>query len=148
MTREASGQQLKLPLIQKNDSTSITLGLKTMDRVFAIEWPMVSGTRELFRRTPFTSWVREWELSLQQRLDLERRAALTRGWTVAEDPANEPAIKLPIGEARVAAPDTANKATGILTGRLGEYADIGMSVQGRGELGGAWTTFTPCDPGL
>jgi len=36
----------------------------------------------------------------------------------------------------------------LLPGALGRYADLGMHVNGYGELGGAWTRFKPCDPSL
>ena len=101
----------------------------------------------LFQQTPFGTWVREWELSLQQRLDRERMAAFTRGWTGAPITTAEIPSDLAIDVIRPAT-DTANKPAGILTGKIGEYADIGMVVQGSGELGGAWTRYEPCDPAL
>lgn len=44
-------------------------------------------------------------------------------------------------------PDT-TAAPLTLPGVLGDFAELGMRVQGRGELGGAWSRFDPCDPTL
>src|SRR5690606_32512164 len=37
---------------------------------------------------------------------------------------------------------------GGITGADDQYAELGMLVQGRGELGGSWTRYEPCDPSL
>lgn len=134
--------------MQESDSTAVMLGLKRIDRVFPFRLPGAPGLREYFLRTPFTSWVRQWEYALQQKLEQERTASLRRGWSSALPEPAEPAP----GELRVVqsrtVPDTAAREAGILPGRLGEYAEIGMKVVGRGELGGAWTRYKPCDPGI
>ena len=41
--------------------------------------------------------------------------------------------------------DTAGRRGALLPGRVGQYADLGMLVTGRGEMGGAWQRFEPCD---
>ena len=43
-----------------------------------------------------------------------------------------------------AANDTAGGPDGILA----QYGNIGMQINGRGEMGGAWNRYTPCDPAL
>jgi len=35
-----------------------------------------------------------------------------------------------------------------LGGLVGQYADIGIAIQGQGDLGGAWTRHRPCDPAV
>lgn len=54
-----------------------------------------------------------------------------------------------------AAPDTVqylpynevveDTAAQVLPGVVGQYADLGMLITGRGEMGGAWQSFEPCD---
>jgi hypothetical protein len=36
----------------------------------------------------------------------------------------------------------------MLTGVLGDRADIGVRIRGMGNLGGAWTRYNPCDPSV
>ncbi|HEX6940539.1 MAG TPA: hypothetical protein VF158_14075 [Longimicrobiales bacterium] len=43
---------------------------------------------------------------------------------------------------------TARKAADLLPDALAGVADLGMRVFGRGELGGDWTRYRPCDPAL
>ncbi|HEX7120526.1 MAG TPA: hypothetical protein VF212_17170 [Longimicrobiales bacterium] len=40
------------------------------------------------------------------------------------------------------------KAADLLPAALADFADLGMRVFGRGELGGNWTRYRPCDPAL
>src|SRR5690606_32718222 len=35
-----------------------------------------------------------------------------------------------------------------LPGAMGQYADIGVMVRGRGELGGQWNRYNPCDQSI
>ena len=41
--------------------------------------------------------------------------------------------------------DSAAAGASVLPGAVGRYADLGMLVTGRGEMGGAWQRFEPCD---
>ena len=120
------------------------LGLKRIEKPFELDpWsPGPSSAQHLFLRTPFSSYVKEWEVSLRKKLADARTLPMN-----GESAFNlaKAADDLELATARG---DTTSKASGILTGKIGEYADIGMRVEGRGELGGAWTQYKPCDPGL
>lgn len=130
LASDASAQQLQL-------------GLKTIDSPFDLTFPPPPGTDALFLKTPFTSWVKEWERSLNSKLSATMHAALRdpRGAFLT----NAAPAELADVTARR---DTAGAQAGVLGGRLGEVADIGMNVVGRGELGGAWNRYKPCDPGV
>lgn len=41
--------------------------------------------------------------------------------------------------------DTVATLESFLPGPVGQYADLGMLITGRGEMGGAWQRFEPCD---
>jgi len=43
---------------------------------------------------------------------------------------------------------TARRGEDMLPGVVGQYADLGMRVSGRGELGGQWNRYEPCDPSI
>ncbi|MBX6364698.1 MAG: cell surface protein SprA, partial [Gemmatimonadetes bacterium] len=53
-----------------------------------------------------------------------------------------------VAAAAARADSALTKAKPILPAGLAEYADLGMKVTGRGELGGAWNRYHPCDPTL
>jgi hypothetical protein len=113
----------------------LTLGLKPADALFPI---VLTATRtpNLALRPRFTDWLDNWQRFL----------------TLSEAPKSEPADavsflpELPVTLSK-AARDTAGPGPGILPGAISEYADIGMMIRGRGELGGAWNRYSPCDPG-
>ncbi|MEX0907983.1 MAG: hypothetical protein WD054_06605, partial [Gemmatimonadota bacterium] len=92
----------------------------------------------LFQARPFDDYVAEWAAAT--------RAGLTDARTLLHEArlaarANPPAVVSP-GIAPVSDP-----YAGLLTtGRLTEHADLGIAVTGAGNLGGAWSRFTPCDP--
>ncbi|HSL71879.1 MAG TPA: hypothetical protein VK864_16645, partial [Longimicrobiales bacterium] len=148
--RPAAAQQLTWPSRWPDDSTGVMLGLKRFHRVFPFELPATPATDAYFLRSPFTSWVANWENRLRQTLERERAALWQSGWYSAPPANEEPPVQdvKPLAEVVVAVPDTARRSAGILGGRIGQYADIGMQVTGRGELGGAWTRYQPCDPSL
>ena len=116
----------------------LKLGLAEFDKVWTFELPRTPGLNALFLRTPFTSWVKTWETGLNEKL---------KPSLFASNRAQQAAIRTEEVGLIGARPDTSAKPSGILTGRLGEYADVSMRITGRGELGGAWTRYTPCDPG-
>ncbi|MGQ0563230.1 MAG: hypothetical protein ACT443_15320 [Gemmatimonadota bacterium] len=111
----------------------LTLGLKPVDELFPIA---LAATRppSLADRPRFTDWT-------GLRLNTLASAESTSQDSITFLP------PLPADLAK-AARDTTGAGAGILSGTLGEHADIGMLVRGRGELGGAWNRYTPCDPGL
>ncbi len=143
----AAAQQIPLPPLKPADTTGVALGLLRIARPFNFSLATTPGQDEYFLRQPFSSWVDEWYASAQRRLAQQPMAYFQRAWSGARPVALRPEEIAP-DQPTLAARDTANRAAGILTGRLSEYADIGMMVSGRGELGGAWTRFEPCDPGL
>ncbi|HKJ92887.1 MAG TPA: cell surface protein SprA, partial [Longimicrobiales bacterium] len=74
-------------------------------------------------------------------------------------PAPQRALAVAAAPAPTAAPDTArpvailpvpvdSSVVNLLPGTVQDFADIGMRVQGRGDLGGAWIRYRPCEPGL
>lgn len=131
--------------------TVLYLGLKRIPLparfAFNLPEPALSFTRQ-----PFTQFVRDWRLGLEAQLAAQRSAHLQRVLRgeqprlpdVASRPQEPDTVEyLP----RLAVEDTTEEDSG-LPGGVGQYADLGMSVNGRGELGGSWTRFTPCDPSL
>src|SRR5688500_9176754 len=56
--------------------------------------------------------------------------------------ASDTVAYLPINEEPV---DTVPTLESFLPGRVGQYADLSMLITGRGEMGGAWQRFEPCD---
>ncbi|MEJ2187600.1 MAG: hypothetical protein P8Z36_17065, partial [Gemmatimonadota bacterium] len=45
-------------------------------------------------------------------------------------------------------PPVDSSVVNLLPGAMQDFADIGMRVRGRGDLGGAWIRYRPCEPGL
>ncbi|HUG42589.1 MAG TPA: cell surface protein SprA [Longimicrobiales bacterium] len=85
------------------------------------------------------------------------------GSALALDPDPAPLIALAGGAGRGAGAVAADTPVPLPTpapapsGRLGDlelpdvvsqYADLALRVEGRGELGGAWSRYRPCEPGL
>ena len=75
-----------------------------------------------------SAWAHAWAAETRARLEPEWTAWRPR-------PQREPR-------------DLAQKAVDLLPDALADFADLGMRVYGRGELGGDWTRFRPCDPAL
>ncbi|MGQ0815498.1 MAG: hypothetical protein ACT4O1_13755 [Gemmatimonadota bacterium] len=111
----------------------LMLGLKPADALFPIGLA-VSRPPSLATRLRFTEWT-------------GLRLAATQMAETASPDSISFLPPLPLKLSKAARDTTAGEA-GILSGTLGEHADIGMLVRGRGDLGGAWTRYTPCDPGL
>ena len=122
----------------------LTLGLKPADALFPIGLAQAQAS-PLDLRPDFHDWLGNWESQLRNRLHASSRIGngvsrlTTSTDTVSFLP--PPPVRL-----TKAARDTTDPSSGILGGALSEYADIGMVVRGRGELGGAWQRFKPCDP--
>lgn len=90
----------------------------------------------------------DWERTLDARLAAARDSVWTRVHQVTLPPgqdrkqfavAADTTAYLP-----VEAPDTVVKES-LLPGGASKYAELGMQMSGRGEMGGAWQRFTPCD---
>src|SRR5688572_11696535 len=83
-------------------------------------------------RPSFESWLGDWGRNV--------RLGLVSGTdSVTETTEFLPPVPVKLTKA---AGDTAGGPDGI----LGQYGDLGMQVVGRGEMGGAWTRYMPCDP--
>jgi hypothetical protein len=134
------------------DSTSLRFGLEQIRPPFRVVFPVTPGVDALWLRPRFTDWVHEWDRTASAKLATTRASLLRVVASVAPSPAN-PVVRdttrlRPLQV--VAAADTARKGavSNPFSGVIGDYADVGMQVQGRGELGGAWQRYHPCDPGV
>ena len=112
------------------------LGLKPLGPVFPIDLGVEEAPRPTgsyphrLRVDPTTPgvWAYAWADST--------RARLAAGWTTWQPPSErEPG-------------DLARKAASLLPDALADFADLGLRVYGRGELGGDWSRYRPCDPAL
>ena len=109
----------------------------------------------MFRPRPFTSWVSEWTTTTNDQLAAAPRAMLHRLRFVPPEERGAPAEILALGNTLGSVPDTISflppppaprtRAAGA-AGAISEYADLGLRVQGVGNLGGNWTQHKPCDP--
>lgn len=136
---------------------SIRLGLTQLPPMLPFDFQL-RRERELFMRVPFQDYVNAWASAthalLAERLARARRQARLNAVAgrdaVVLAPDSVPAVPrdslffLP----PVLQPDTARQTGDLLGGVVGQHADLGMRVTGRGELGGSWTRFQPCDPSL
>jgi hypothetical protein len=131
----ASGQepQLRWPEKWPREPVGI-LGHKPIETLVALDLARPFLTLE---RPSFESWLGDWgksvrltELPSSRSLDLP-------------SPQAEFLPPLPVKLSK-AADDTAGGPDGI----LGQYGDLGMRVVGRGEMGGSWNRYSPCDPAL
>lgn len=98
------------------------------------------GNVTVFEPVSFEKWLGGWGRSV--------KLALTPADSTSRVPADsQPGTQflppLPVKMTK-AAGDTARGPDGILS----QYGDLGMQVVGRGEMGGAWNRYSPCDPGL
>lgn len=112
----------------------LTLGLKPADALFPVAFAQ-SRRPGLTARPAFPEWIGNWKL----------KTTSSDSTTSSEAVSFLPPTPIKLSKA---ADDTAAPGPGVLSGKLGNYADIGMMVRGRGELGGAWNRYSPCDPGL
>lgn len=123
----------------------LTLGLKPADALFPIALSQ-SRTPSLPDRLSFTEWVGSWRHDVAGRLAARHHVSGNDTTTVRSD--STAFLPPPPIQLSKAAVDTTGDGPGILSGTFGQYADIGMMIRGRGEMGGAWNRYTPCDPGL
>ncbi|HEY0305539.1 MAG TPA: hypothetical protein VGC44_11205, partial [Longimicrobiales bacterium] len=99
------------------------------------------GAVTVFKPMSFEKWLGDWGRSVTLRLT-------STGDTVSPVPQDSARLTeflppLPVKLTK-AAGDTTRGPDGILS----QYGDLGMQVVGRGEMGGAWNRYSPCDPGL
>ncbi|MGH7475477.1 MAG: cell surface protein SprA [Longimicrobiales bacterium] len=125
------------------DSLALRLGLRRLP----LPWPIELG--DAAERATFALWSFEHWIGVPP-------ASRPPSQTLAEStPPGAAWFRIWGGRGGDLAADTALTADSLViaageSGRIGglvtEYADIGMVVEGRSELGGAWTRFQPCDP--
>ena len=152
----APPRTLPLPPAQDTTLRTIRLGLTQLPPPVPLDvrLPSIDG---YFMPIGFRDFVDTWSRSLRDRL-------IDDGTTLAlRDRLDRAADRVPLADPAAQAepptdsvpylpplvdPDTAVVTDDALTSIVGDYADIGMRVTGRGELGGAWTRYSPCDPSL
>ncbi len=162
----AAGDSLRVP----PETRRLYLGLKPLAFPFPID--LGAGLPDPARQRPELrlggrSWAALWgeavnEELLAQKRDLwlssrpialgapkerERLRADVPGTPTPEEPAAEPAevAAAPQDTIGAAAPSRPQEEEGFLPDVLGQYADLGATVQGRVELGGGWNRFRPCN---
>ncbi|MBI4410809.1 MAG: hypothetical protein HY561_13955, partial [Gemmatimonadetes bacterium] len=124
------------------DDWDVRLGLVPIRRLFPIRLPRPPGADALWLQPRFADWVGVWADSTRRRLD-GRRDEL---WLAGRFPG--PAAGADSVDYLPPPPRKEASSRDLLPGVMGEYADLGMMINGRGELGGSWTRFRPCDPGV
>ncbi len=121
----------------------LRLGLKPIDSPFELRFPPPPGTDLVWLRPRYTDWVGEWRRATESRLTAGRDAIWQRQRSIVRELAAVDTVTY------LPPPPPRRQARGggeLLPGVVGEYADIGMVVSGRGELGGNWSRFEPCNP--
>lgn len=117
------------------DSPSLSLGFMRLPPPFSLDPRPAPGL------TKYRSW-----------LPGERTAE----WGAAMRSRHRPALELSTEELRAPRekveflpPDPRQRSgTDLLPDILSDHADLGVNVRARGELGGSWSRYEPCDPGL
>lgn len=126
------------------DTAAVRLGLRQVPLPFRTQLSPPPGQDAFFLRPRFEDWVGSWADA--------RRTRLSGRWAVELVEPELPDIPSAAVGAREDDPRAGRAARDSarlrLPGGVGQHADIGMRVDGRGELGGAWTRFQPCTPGL
>lgn len=163
----AAQEPAAAPLPADTAGAPLHLGLEPIAPIFPLDLPQAPGLGVLWLRPRFQDWAAEWEKRTRSVLESQRTAAWLDQHLGAARPAielQEDAVKPRRGAPAIAderdrvasrapaaaAPgdSTLTKARPLLPAGLAEYADLGMKVTGRGELGGAWNRYHPCDPNL
>lgn len=125
----------------------LTLGLKPADALFPIALAQARAP-SFAARPSFSDWAGAWQHALSKRLAATRGLGVPGREVLATSSDNISFLPAPPIRTTKSARDTTGPGAGVLNGSLGQYADIGMMIRGRGELGGAWNRYSPCDPGL
>jgi hypothetical protein len=134
---------------QDTTTARLRLGLKPLASPFAITLPPPPGGELLWLRPRHLDLSEAWRRDAGRRLETVRMQLWLAGRFAGAD-------SLALADA---APDTLawlpepqqrqRRGEGeLLPGVVGEYTDIWMAVQGRGEMGGAWHRERPCEPAL
>lgn len=110
--------------------------------------PELPKLNALWLGSALTDRVGLWAREARATLEAERQALWRESrFRQAEKAAADTVAYLPL-PARTESADSADLADRLLPGPVGEFATLGMLITGRGELGGEWTRYRPCDPGL
>lgn len=151
MAAPAAGQE-RAPA----DSTrTVPLGLGRAPLLVPVQFRLTVPEDLARLTTPWEEYVAQWRSALETRLAAAEKEGLKRepaAPRVALQPVPEPALEpaadtvayLPMPVQR----DTGLAQPGLLGGTVGRHADLALSVTGRGDLGGSWTRYEPCDPSL
>ncbi len=152
---------------------SLNLGLRRVD----LPYPVDLTSRLLdptWQRPEARLRARRWEEAWATSLRGRARAWRSTAWLASRPAAGrgeampvgaEAEIEVPVaaeGEARLAEdtleiqelvplepePDSAEATSQIIPDVFEEYADLGLAIQGRMELGGGWNRFRPCNVAL
>ncbi len=139
---------------------TVFLGLESLAHLFAVRLSPPFWTDMLRFRPRFEDWSGGWARHARAQLtsgleELWRTVGLdSAALAAAADtgkggpgrPPGGPTISPPAGVAGV--PGAPAPRQLVLPPSLSQYADVGMIITGRGEMGGAWNRYHPCDPGL
>lgn len=126
------------------DSTDmrLRLGLKPLDLPVAVALPPPPGADAFYLRPRTTDWSGEWSDSAHAALESQRSDLWLAARAADVETAPDTVAYLPPPPA----PDTMRES--VLPGVAGRYADLGIAVDGRAEMGSSWARFEPCDPTL
>lgn len=117
----------------------LRLGLQPIELPFPILFAPPPGSNAYWARPRIEDWVAEWSRAMRAQSEARLRTWLRTALADTTSSPDTVAYLPPPPPPK----DTA-RATGV-PGKVGEYADLGMQIVGRGEMGGQWTRFRPCD---
>jgi hypothetical protein len=128
----------------------VRMGLKTLASPFHIELPASPASGLLWLTPRYLDLSVSWRQGADQRLEAARREL----WLSTRFPAAAPPTvaegEPPPADSLAWLPEPPRREQPVerrefLPGVMGEYTDVWMSIQGRGEMGGSWQRFRPCD---
>ncbi|MGH7463542.1 MAG: hypothetical protein ACREK1_00115, partial [Longimicrobiales bacterium] len=106
-----------------------------------VEW--TAATRALLARSEREMLLRNRFATTEELADIHAAAALARVGPQPATPADSVSFLPPLAQPRRPSGDG-----DLIGGVIGENSDLGLRVQGMGNLGGAWTRYNPCDPSV
>ncbi|HEX7050159.1 MAG TPA: hypothetical protein VF188_08170 [Longimicrobiales bacterium] len=128
-----------LPQPARSDTADVLrLGLASLPLPFTVSFDPPPAADALPPGPRFAPWAARWADTLRARLARQRRE-----YWLALRPGAPRAARAPGRLAVDAGPPEV-----VLPDVIAEFADLGLRVFGRAELGGAWTRYEPCDPVL